>query len=146
MKFLSQFLARHRWFTWGLFLALSVPPALGFLGYSVLESRDADWATEKDYEALNDVQNAFTSQLATLPTLLVIESDDFFQAERIHALWEAVADIERVQDAHGVLWAGSVPHVRLFGQQSVFPGLDADEDDVDNDDNNTNDNSNQQKQ
>lgn len=130
MKFLSQFLARHRWFTWALFLALCVPPTLGFLGYTVLESRDADWATEKDYEALNDVQNAFTSQLATLPTLLVVESNDFFQVERIHALWETVADIERVQDAHGVLWVGSVPHVTLFGQQPVFPGLDADEDEV----------------
>ena len=130
IKFLSQFLACHRWLTWALFLVLGVPPTLGYLGYTVLESRDADWATEKDYEALKDVQNAFTSQLATLPTLLVIESDDFFQVERIHALWEAVANIEQLQDAHGVLWAGSVPHVTFLGQQPVFPGRDADEDEV----------------
>lgn len=131
MKFLSQFLARRRWFAWLLFLGLSIPPALGFSGFTVLESRDADWATEKDYEALNDVQNAFTSQLAKLPTLLVVESQDFFQVERIHALWEAVADIEQVENSHGVLWAGSVPHVTLFGQQNpVLPGLDADEEDV----------------
>lgn len=127
MRFLSQFLARHRWFAWLLFLGLSLPPAFGLSGFSLLESRDADWGTDQDYEALNDVDNAFTSQLASLPMLLVVEADDFFQSRRIRALWQAVAEIENLPGSHGVLWLGSIPHVTLFGLQPVLPGTEADE-------------------
>jgi predicted RND superfamily exporter protein len=130
MKRLSRFLAEHRWFAWLLFLVLSIPPGLGLFGYSLLDSPDAEWATTVDRKALDEAQSNFTSQLAGLPSFLVVESDDFFQPERVHALWTAVEKIEQLEEVYGVLWMGSVPHVTLFGQNPLLPGLDADAEEI----------------
>ena len=126
MTILRQILIDRRWLAWLLVIILSVPPILGLTGITLLTARDASWATEDDYTALNTIQNTFNSRLASLPALLVIESDDFFQPERIRALWQMVTALEQIDDVQGVLWMGSVPQVTLFGQTPLLPGSSAD--------------------
>jgi uncharacterized protein len=123
MKRLSRFLARHRWFAWLLFLVLSIPPVLGLSGYNLLESRDVAWSTTGDRETLGEAQSRFTSKLAGVPSLLVIESDEFFQTERVHSLWRTVSQIEQLEKVYGVVWMGSVPQITLFGgRELLLPG------------------------
>ena len=126
MKRLSRFLAEHHWVAWLLFVLLSVPPGLGLSGYSLLDSRDAAWSTTGDRETLGEAQSRFPSKVAGIPALLVIEADDFFQPERVSALWKTVGQIEQLENVYGVMWMGSVPQVTLFGQRPLLPGLDAD--------------------
>ena len=126
MTALRQILTAHRWLAWLLVVLLSVPPTLGLSGITLLASRDARWSTEDDYAALNTIQNTFTSQLASVPVLLVIESDGFFQPGRLRALWKTVAEFEQIEDVRRVLWMGTVPRVTLFGQQPLLPDIDTD--------------------
>ena len=125
MRRLGVFLAGHRRTVWCLILLLSIPPTCGLTGFRFFEPSYTRWVSEDDAKALQDVNKTFTDKFSGFPWLIVLESDDFFQPDRIAALHETAEIIASEFVDRGsndsVFWIGSLPQVTLFGTRPLLP-------------------------
>lgn len=125
MRHLGVYLAHHRRTVWCLVVLLSIPPACGLWGTQLFDSSSSRWVSEDDEQILQEVNDIFTTRYAGFPWLIVLESEDFFQPDRIAALHETAAIITREFADRGssdsVFWIGSLPQVSLFGSRPLLP-------------------------
>ena len=107
--FIEQFallVSRHRPWGWALLCLLSIPPTLGFLGYQRRHRERAQWAEISDYKAPPGVD---VFQFVGAPLQFLLESDGFFQPDRIAAIRAAVTDLEQRKMLRGVFWLDTLP-------------------------------------
>jgi hypothetical protein len=122
---LGVFLANHRLAVWCLIFLLSIPPVCGLAGFNIFEQSYGRWVPEDQATALQEVRQTFPNRFSGFPVILVLESDDFFQPQRIAALHRTVEIVaEEFEDYGGdelVFWIGSLPQVTLFGTSPLLP-------------------------
>ncbi len=125
MRRLGVFLAHYRRTVWCLILLLSIPPVCGLRGLNVFEQSYSRWVSEEQANVLDEVRQTFPNRFSGFPVILVLESDDFFQPQRIAALHKTVEIVaDEFEDYGGselVFWIGSLPQVTLFGSSPLLP-------------------------
>lgn len=125
MRRLGVYLAYHRRTVWCLVVLLSIPPACGLWGTQLFDSASSRWISEEEEQILQDVNDTFTTRFAGFPWLIVLETEDFFQPDRIAALHETAGIISREFDDRGssdsVFWIGSLPQASLLGSRPLLP-------------------------
>lgn len=117
MKLLAKICVDHRHFGWLLVILLSIPPALGVMGYRIAEPLPAGWVPVEVLDALRESEGKFKSNA---PVVLVLECDEFFREDRVRAMHAAVAAIRAMTDVRHVTWMGDIPEVTLIGQQTLL--------------------------
>lgn len=105
-----------------LWLLLCVPPILGACGIRWGEVRRDHWGSEADVAELTEAEATFTYQ--GFPVVLVAESPDFADADRLRAILRMVDRLPDEPTVDSLFWAGSVPRVTLLG--GTMPRLSAD--------------------
>jgi uncharacterized protein len=125
MRRLGVYLAHHRRTVWCLILLLSIPPICGLTGFRLFEPSYTSWVSEKDATVLQNLNENFTEKLSGFPWLFVLESDDFFQPDRIAALHDTAEIIANEFVEQGgkdsMFWIGSLPQITLFGSRPLLP-------------------------
>lgn len=122
MDRLARFCVDQRLLVCVLLAALSVPPALGWLGYRWRTAPPPSWVGTEDFEAIQRAQRNFTF---AAPVILVLESADFFTSNRLTALRRTVGDLRSIADVDQVVWIGDVATYSLTGSTPVLPADDA---------------------
>ena len=112
IEHLANLVSRHSVWSWLLVLLLSIPPALGLMGFERQERVQATWAEVPDFK---EVAGADDFQFVGSPVLLVLESEEFFQAERIGAIRAIIGQLKRQGLVHEVLWIDSIPARGVMG-------------------------------
>lgn len=119
MKLIARICADYRYIGWLFTIAMSIAPALGFLGYRISEPTSVGWV-DADTEAAMDRLEA-TFEL-TDQVVLVLRCEDFFQPGRMLALHETVDSLRAHSKVNKVLWMGDVPEVTILGRsRPVLP-------------------------
>ncbi len=119
IDWLADGLVRRKYLGWAVVVAVSALAALGWSGVSLGERRHISWASidsqdlARDMRVIDEASDRFDFQ--GLPCVFVIESDDFFRADRMLALRETVKKIERAPGVASVLWIGRIPRMYPFG-------------------------------
>ncbi|MEE3373159.1 MAG: MMPL family transporter [Planctomycetota bacterium] len=107
--FIEQFallVSRHRPWGWAFVCVLSMPPAAGLLGYHRRAREQAKWAEIADYKELPGEE---VFQFVGAPVQFLLESDGFFQLDRIAAIRAAVTDLEQQGMLQGAFWLDTLP-------------------------------------
>lgn len=122
MKLIARICADRRLVGWLFTIAMSVAPALGYLGYRINEPASVGWVNADTVAAMERLDATFE---LTDQAVLVLRCDDFFQPKRIRAISKAV-DILRAHPAvRQVQWMGDVPEVTIFGRsRTILPPAD----------------------
>jgi len=95
MQLFAKICVDHRLLGWVLVFTLGIPPMLGFLGYRVADPLPAGWVPPEVWEELREAEAKFKSNI---PLVLVLESDDFFQPDRIAAMQETAAALREMEE------------------------------------------------
>ena len=120
MQFLSRLVSQYRVAGWILVLLLSIPAVLGWSGWQPDRRARDRWASQEDRELLRKLRDRFSSGYSGMGNMLVLESDDFFQPERMDALHQLVKRLEARKEIKEVVWAGSIPEVTPLGCDHSF--------------------------
>ena len=119
MKLIARICADYRHIGWMFTIAMSIAPALGFLGYRISEPVTDGWVDADTMAAMDRLETTFE---LTDQVVLVLRCEDFFQPDRIAALHETVAALRDRSAVNKVLWLGDVPEVTILGRsRSVLP-------------------------
>ncbi|MEP3480694.1 MAG: MMPL family transporter [Fuerstiella sp.] len=119
MKLIARICADYRHIGWMFTIAMSIAPALGFLGYRISEPVTDGWFDADTVAAMDRLETTFE---ITDQVVLVLRCDDFFQPDRMSALHEAVASLRDRSAVNKVIWMGDVPEVTILGRsRSVLP-------------------------
>ncbi|HIE99683.1 MAG TPA: hypothetical protein EYQ63_22450 [Fuerstia sp.] len=117
MQLFAKICVDHRLLGWVLVFTLGIPPMLGFLGYRVADPLPAGWVPPEVREELREAEAKFKSNI---PLVLVLESDDFFQPDRIAAMQETAAALREMEEVLQLTWMGDLPEVSLRGTQTLL--------------------------
>ncbi len=112
MNFFTNIFLRHRAAGWLLVIVLSIPPLCGFVGYRIAEPLPAGWVSAEVIEELRATERQFKSNI---PVVLVLESDNFFQKDRISALQTTAAALRKMDAVQHLTWMGDIPAINLRG-------------------------------
>ena len=113
MKLVARICADHRLIGWLFTIAMSIAPALGFLGYRINESDSVGWVDTETQAAMNRLAATFEF---TDQVVLVLRCDNFFEPDRISALHETVESLRGMKKVKKVMWMGDVPEVTILGR------------------------------
>ncbi|MHC4407313.1 MAG: hypothetical protein ACYTG0_47495 [Planctomycetota bacterium] len=127
-QYLGEFVAYHRLWAWALVVAVTVASMFGWAGYRLRERKRSHEPPMAEWAAFFKATEAF--QWIDFPCVLVLESEDFFQPQRIAVLRDLVSRLEQtpyydVTVAKSVLWIGKIPKIERFRMTSVLPPPDA---------------------
>lgn len=129
MERIGGIVARRPGLAWVLVVGLSIPPFLGFCGYELVDREKARWDSADQRRDLEDVKQAFSNRFSGFPNFLVLESEDFFQRDRLNAIRESV---QILRSRYTVAWLGDLQQATLFGDRlPLLPGADASQDELD---------------
>ena len=112
IEHVALLVSRHRRWGWILLITLSIPPALGLLGFQRRERQQAQWA---EVAAYKEAPGETPFQFVGAPVQFLLESDGFFNASRITAIRDAVAGLEQRQMVRAVLWLDTLPARGVMG-------------------------------
>lgn len=125
MKLIAKICSDNHVVGWLFTIAMSIAPALGFLGYRINEPQSVGWVDAETEAALKAQQETFQfgEQI-----VVVMRCDDFFQPERIRAIYDTIAELKEDSEVLRVRWMGDVPEVTLLrGRQlPILPPPDQD--------------------
>jgi len=122
MNWIARLSADHRLLGWCIVIALSIAPALGFLGFRMAETVESGWVDPSVLQTLEDAQDTFSFNA---PLVLVLEADDFFTIERMSALQQTTAELREMSNGRNLVWMGDIPEVTLRGAQTpLLPPTD----------------------
>lgn len=125
MRRLGVYLAHHRRTVVCLIMLLSIPPALGLWGTQLFDSVSSRWVSEDEEQILQEVHENFTTRFSGFPWLMVLESEDFFEPDRIAALHDAASiiadEIRSRSRGDSVFWIGSLSQISPFGTHPLLP-------------------------
>lgn len=113
MKFIARICADHRYVGWLFTIAMSIAPALGFLGYRISEPVSEGWVDADTAAAMERLEETFE---VTDQVVLVLRCDDFFQPGRMSVLHETVEALRARPEVNRVMWMGDVPEVTILGR------------------------------
>ncbi len=116
MQHFGRFVAHRPRAALLLWLLLCIPPLLGAFDIRWGEVERDRWVSRKDAEELSDAETTFSYE--GFPVVLVAESDDFADGERLRAMLRLVTALPDEPVVGSVVWAGSIPRVSLFGRMS----------------------------
>ncbi|MCR9198707.1 MAG: MMPL family transporter [Planctomycetaceae bacterium] len=128
MKLLAEICVERRAIGWLVVLLLSVPPILGVVGWRIAEPLPSGWVAPEVIEELRAAEEQFQ---ASASLVLVLECDDFFQADRVAALRDTVADLRELPSVRYLAWPGDVQEISLFGRRTDLLPATESEDPVD---------------
>lgn len=110
MRFFASLVADHPKMGWLILLALCIPPLMGFAGFRTSEAVREDWMSPEAMQEIKALDATFSFKA---PLLLVLESDDFFTANRVAAMWDAVGSLRQLPSVRQLVWMGDLPEVNL---------------------------------
>lgn len=113
MKLIARICADYRYVGWLFTIAMSIAPALGFLGYRINEPTSVGWVDADTEAAMERLEATFE---LTDQVVLVLRCDDFFQPDRMLALHEIVGVLRARSTVKKVSWMGDVPEVTILGR------------------------------
>lgn len=101
-----------------LIVCISAVSIIGYvnvdwLRFEPLKAAEAD--SRSDSEQFEPEPSVTPISLSNSDAVLVIEADDFFNAEAVAALRKAVEELENLDQVAGVLWLDRVPILNIFG-------------------------------
>lgn len=122
MKLIARICADRRLIGWLFTIAMSIAPALGFLGVRIHEPTSVGWVNADTAAAMERLDATFE---LTDQVVLVLRCDDFFQPERIRAISKTVDTLRAHPSVRQVQWMGDVPEVTILGRsRPILPPAD----------------------
>lgn len=102
---------------WLFVILISVPAVLGYRGYRIGPTLPSGWAPPEAFATLEKAAEEFAGGGSLV---LVMQCDEFFEANRIQAIQNVVAQIRELDKVQHVAWMGDIPKVNLLGRQRLL--------------------------